>query len=430
MSQRMRRPLVVKMMATLIGALLATTPALAAPLDVWHIWGGHREQLLNDVLAAFEAEHPGIETMQTLHVFPQHQERFIAGVLAGVVPDIIMIHSSELPGLVDSLDPFIPLDEFLARDGLHESAWYPSEYDAGVWNGHVYGLPMRTGGDANTLVMYNGSVFEEVGLDANVFPKTWNEFAEVSRKLVRYDGDTISRLAFMPEGANADMDRAAWLYAGGATLVSEDATRVTFADTAAIQAVEFIHELGSQLYRNPQDGVPANAIRQLVDGGLAMRFVGSWGYAEAKDVDPNADIRIALRPSKDGVQYAGVHAGTWLYMIPKGVDNVEHAWELLKWLTTEEGGAGRFMLEQSRPSPIRDHNANPAYRDLNPYWDVIGLALGSSAPLPKSPIVPSVDLEFQKAFVAAVRGQQAVASALTEAARVAQGLVDEYLAGK
>src|SRR5690606_28776075 len=82
MSQRMRRPLVVKMMATLIGALLATTPALAAPLDVWHIWGGHREQLLYDVLAAFEAEHPGIETMQTLHVFPQHQERFIAGVLA------------------------------------------------------------------------------------------------------------------------------------------------------------------------------------------------------------------------------------------------------------------------------------------------------------------------------------------------------------
>ena len=57
----------------------------------------------------------------------------------------------------------------------------------------------------------------------------------------------------------------------------------------------------------------------------------------------------------------------------------------------EEGSAGRFMLAQSRPSPIREHNANPAYLDLNPYWDVIGMALASSAPFPKSPVVPSVD---------------------------------------
>src|SRR5690606_17273696 len=123
-------------------------------------------------------------------------------------------------------------------------------------------------------------------------------------------------------------------------------------------------------YRTPQDGYTANFLQHFVDGGLAMRFVGSWGYSEAQNLNPDMDVRIALRPSKDGVPHAGVHAGTWLYMIPKGVDNVEQAWDLLKWLTTEEAGAGKFMLDQPRPSPLRDQNDNPAYRELNPYWDV------------------------------------------------------------
>ena len=419
--------------------LLAIAAALAAPamgqttLNLLHCWGDARTAMVEKMLSDFTADHPGITVSHELVGCggPLH-DRLRTQIAAGIPPDVAMVYTTVMVGLAEGGN-LVALDPYMQRDGLVPEMWYPSELGAGQWRGSTFGLPIRTGGDANSLIFYNKDLFAEAGLPDRA-PATWTELDQISRRLIRYEGDqiTVSPITNIA-GYTGDAGPLAWLYAGGGRFLSEGGRSVDFASPAGVEMLEWVYNFRSSVYRTLGDdgGFGNDVTRALfVEGKAAMFITGVWNYSFVWSVNPDFNLGSGVRPRKEGSPYAGANAGTYLYAIPTQSRNREAAWELLKWLTVDENGGGWFMLAQGRPSPIIAYNRNPAYLEQNPMFPVVGEALASSALVEILPIHDELFAHFNRAFNQGATGAVPPREALEEAARTAQAELDRYLAGQ
>ncbi len=420
--------------------LLVTVVFLSPPssaetnLKVLHCWTEHRNEWINEMLHAFEQAYPGVSVTAELSACGNViQERFVTQVVAGTPPDVVMIHSLNIPGSVER-GFLVAVDSFLERDGITLDTWYPSEIETARWAGRLYGLPMRTGGDTNSLLYYNRTAFAEGGIGGP--PETWDEWLDISRKLTRYDGDVLARAGSALYGG--DYSEIAWLVAGGGKVLSDDARSVWFAGSESVEAVAFLKEAGDLMYfggwrdldamlaQLDQSGYASAPRHAFATGRLAMLPNGILEYSYLKDAYPDADFGIAVRPARQLGGPSGVNAGTFHWAIVHGTSDVDLAWELVKWLSLREDTAGYFMLRQARPSPVREFNNNPLYFELNPDWMVVGEALSRSVPLPMLPYTGEVINLLAAAVGSALYGDADPGAALAQAAEQAQGIIDAY----
>jgi len=425
--------------ALLCATLIFSAHALAQEhLTVLHCWTEHRNDWVNEMLDAFEAAHPGVTvTGQLTTCGNTILEEFITQVIGGTPPDVVMIHSLNIPGVVDR--GFLqPLDAHLGRDNISMDTWYPSEIETARWNGQLYGLPMRTGGDTNSLLYINKTAFAEAGV-ADV-PTTWNEWLDTAQKLTRYDGDRLTRAGSAFYGG--DFSEAAWFVSGGGKIFSDDARRVEFSQNAGVEAVTFMKDAGDRIYRAGWPEV--NAMFEQMDqstygsgprGAFASGRLAMWpnGILEYSYLDQNfadLDFGIGIRPALEAGGPSGVNAGTFHWAMVQGAKDASLTWELVKWLSLREETAGYFMLRQARPSPVRAFNSNPAYFEMNPEWLIVGEALARSTSLPMLPVTAQILNVLASAVGSALFGDADPGTALEQAAAQAQGILDEHWSGR
>ena len=134
-----------------------------------------------------------------------------------------MIRAWDIPASAE-MGVLLSMTEWLERDGIGMDIWFPAEIESARWEGDIYGLPMRTGGDANSLMFYNIDMLDQAGIGE--VPTTWDELHAISRRLVRYDGDQLLQASISPHGG--DLKSPAWLAAGGGLLYSADGKQVLF----------------------------------------------------------------------------------------------------------------------------------------------------------------------------------------------------------
>jgi multiple sugar transport system substrate-binding protein len=229
---------VVLVVTVLVSILLASQVGTATELTLMHCWGDHRTPMVEAMVDQFEKEHPGVTvTTQLKSCGKPLQEAFLTAYAGGIAPDVVMISSSLIPGTVNS-GALLSLSPWMTKEGINEDLWFPAEIDSGRWNGQIYGLPIRTGGDANSLMFYNIDLLDSLGIGS--VPRTWDELNAMSRKIVRYEGDKIARVAFTPHGG--DMPSPGWLAAGGGKLYSDDGKEILFANSAAIDLGTFLQD--------------------------------------------------------------------------------------------------------------------------------------------------------------------------------------------
>src|SRR5690606_35968436 len=100
-------------------------------------------------------------------------ENLLTAIAAGDPPDVTMFGRQDLPFFAVT-ESIIPLDDYMAADGITPDMFIPSEFSGNQYNGKTWMLPQPTGGALN-LVWYNKDHFREAGLDPEAFPQTWEE---------------------------------------------------------------------------------------------------------------------------------------------------------------------------------------------------------------------------------------------------------------
>jgi multiple sugar transport system substrate-binding protein len=151
----------------------------------------------------------------------------------------------------------------------------PGVLDAVTVDGQVYGLPLEL---TNWSIYLNKKIFRDAGLDPEKdYPKTWEEMADISEKLVIRDGDILIRRGYdfrYPYYLTFFVPMVEQL---GGELLSADGKSAILGDDAWIKALTFMQQwgpsgrnLGSPTYKN------ARKLFDLDNNDMAMAHSGLY----------------------------------------------------------------------------------------------------------------------------------------------------------
>lgn len=215
------------------------------------------------------------------------------------------------------------------------------------YQGKVYGLPR----DNDTqVIFYNKKIFDEASVP---FPKkdwTFQDMKDTAAKLVKKEGDRITRYGFAPAIQN---NWRIYVWANGGELYNDNfkPTKSTINTPEAIEAIDFLGSLYKDKVVPPNDQIDTGGKRtQLFLNGQAAMVQGNHAslpaYMAAK---PSFEFDLVPMPrGKKGPSNNGGGAG---YVISNKTKNMDAAWEFFKFLNGPEGQT--FYTQNGLITPAR-----------------------------------------------------------------------------
>ncbi|MDE1149735.1 MAG: sugar ABC transporter substrate-binding protein [Azospirillaceae bacterium] len=267
-----------KRAALLILALLASTPARAdTTLRLVEVLSSpERTETLKELVAGYEAAHPGTHVEVTSLSWGSAFEKLATMVAAGDIPDVVEMPDRWL-SLYAGNGQLEDLSAYLARwpdaQGLNERALAVARTVGDRPYMLPYGFYLRA-------LYYNKAVFRQAGL--NEPPRTLDELRADAARIAQLPGKSGYCLRGGPGGLNG------WVMFGASIAGSND----------------FFHEDGTSTLTDPGWVAGTTWLIDLYKDGLAPRDSVNWGFNEVVAgfytgacamVDQDPDALIALK---------------------------------------------------------------------------------------------------------------------------------------
>jgi len=303
----------------------------------WHAMGGEVGSALEEMVADFNASHPGPPVMPvSMGSYESLSQKLMASVAAGEPPVLAQVYESwsaqfMASGAVMPMGPYVRGSEGLNPQELDDI--FPVLIEGNTWQEELWTFPFNKSVPA---FFYNRDMFREIGLDPDRFPETWDEFVHTARRLTRdLDGDgRTDRWGFaMPVNV--------WIFGclllgNGGALLSPDGTEAAFDGPAGVDALEKIAKLLKEDrvaylttgYQHQDDFLAGKV-------GMIQSSIASYAFMKSKIT---FDIGIAPFPATEerAVLVYGTNVALFARSTPEQRDR---AWEFVRWFTSPEAQA-------------------------------------------------------------------------------------------
>lgn len=298
-------------------------------LEVWIGTGGPRDAVLEWIAEEFAAQNPGI-VVEFIGV-PDYNAKLTVAMLTGTGPDLIHAHPAFTPNPDGAHFLPLPADVF-DLDEL-KSNLHPSAIEPWTWDGQLVGVQYAINPH---VLFYNMDHFDEVGLDSNAPPRTWDEVRQYARRLLQRDENEVVTRSGMAVTRTQD----GWAYqnhvlnAGGQILDARG--NPSFANEIGFASLQRLYDL---LYvdRVHNDAFPASL---FLRGGISMFQLYS-GYATRIPEDIRFGVAQIPVVVDDGQPSLFTTYGDWGFAVTRAVkgrgEEVEAAaWKLLQFLISTD----------------------------------------------------------------------------------------------
>ncbi len=226
-------------------------------LVFWTHEDPNRTEIENRYIAEFEAENPGVTVQRVTYSSTKIIELVLTAFAANQGPDIFNMSIEDeyayiANGRVAPVD--VEAVGFSSQKELID-AYIPNVLDPVMEDGKLYGLPLEL---TNWSLFINKNVFKDAGLNPETdYPKTWEEIVSVSQKLVKRDGDIITRRGFDFRYPYYLVSMVPMVEQLGGKLISDDGKTAIVGEDAWITFLEYMKawgpnglNLGSPTYKN------------------------------------------------------------------------------------------------------------------------------------------------------------------------------------
>ena len=357
-------------------------------IDFWHIWTGDRLYLVDEVISRFEALYPGIKVNAQLIGNSDLilRDKLVTAVAAGSPPDVAMI-GRDLSVELGMYNGMLDLRPFLEKDGIYlEDIFYPTVIESledpyGRIEG-IYFLPQLI--NAGNYLYYNKDIFDAAGISEQLVPRTFDELAEIGRKLTETDADgNLTRIGIDVFEHKMPSQYQAWVNAAGGSLFSEDRRTVLMGpNSVALETLDWMADFTNQINRGRVaiERLHTWDITRYIQGKAAMALGEDYHYFIIQAQAPEMEFGVASVPTKTGEPYQPELRLTWGYGIPARAKHPEAAWLFVKFLTMELEGGGWFVVQQGRPGAAIEFNIQDDFFQINPYVGVIGNNIMNAIP--------------------------------------------------
>jgi multiple sugar transport system substrate-binding protein len=190
---------------------------------------------------------------------------------------------------------------------------------------------------------------------------TWPAFLDAAQKLTQGAGTPSAQY-----GADTGLNLSAiapWVWSNDGAYLSADQRQLQLDQPAAIDAIQFLHDLIWKEHVMPPLGTAPGAIKSFIAGKLAMHL--NWGGTGIAQFQAVKDLSwdVALPPSKDGKTFV-----TWAPLNPmcinKQAKHAEQSWTFERWYN---GTPGMQVFSQNGRVPVaRSVLTAPEYLQATP----------------------------------------------------------------
>ena len=301
-------------------------------------WGDLQENaILVDLIADFEKTHPDIQVELERIPFNEYVTKLLTQVAGGLAPDVIFVEVDNftdlyLRGALEPLNPFIQADHFSLDD------YYPQVVDRFTADGSTYVIPRDTAPIG--VIYYNKTAFDEAHLAYPTDNWDWNDFVYDAKKVMKTDAaGKVTRWGFVDDWPMWDT----WVYDAGGNFTDnvKHPTKWTFdVDPDTLKGLQFRADLMNKYkVMLPPSGLAAmggmGTSDMFVNGSTAMFLSGLWKTPQFRTIkDFKWDIAM-LPKCPNG--FRAFSTGGSGYGILKTSAHKKEAWELIKFISGEEG---------------------------------------------------------------------------------------------
>lgn len=294
------------------------------------------QENLRTVLEGFSSTYPNINVSYE-PIAAEYLVKIQTDIAAGNVADIFMVQNEYAQDFM-SRDVLLPIDDYMAEDGITKDMYYQPLIDAYTWKDQLYGLPK----DWSPIgAVYDPDVFASAGV---TMPTTWDELRTALQTLKDTNGGAPAL------SLNPSFDRyVIFLYQAGGSITTPDVTATALDSPEATEALEFYYGL----YRDQLSATSADIGAEwpgdaFVQGLTSLVFEGNWMFPLLNDQAPDKAFAVAELPA--GPAGKGTPAFTNSYSIFAGSQYPEAAWVLVNYLTSVDGARGALPLGLALPA--------------------------------------------------------------------------------
>lgn len=250
---------------------LAQTPVT---ITVWDVIPLASRDVYLSIVEDFQREYPHItvEVERAGTGYPSITEKFIVGLMGGVVPNVI--HTSHVRSFnLRWQGAFMPINDYIANDpNMDLGDFYPAFIETVSLGDLIYGVPFTV----STPIAYVWpETLHEAGLPGRA-PNTWDEIVEFSRRISRdLDGDGNPDMWGMDITREPGWIAEAFIGQAGGSTVTPDGRALAFNSPEGVRAFQFL-----------QDGILVDRIIRY-PGAPTEEFYGGrlgWAYRSTADL--------------------------------------------------------------------------------------------------------------------------------------------------
>jgi multiple sugar transport system substrate-binding protein len=303
-----RRTLLRSIAAIPIAAGIAGCSGTAGPAFVpdggrvrigYGMWDADQVPAMQEVIAAFRAEHPDIEVTIQLTPWATYWTKLQTSIVGGGAPDVFWMNAPNI-SIFARHATLMPLTERLRRDGITLAEHPPNLVEVYRRDGEQYGVPK----DFDTIsLFYNTELFDRAGIPHPDEHWTWQHVLDASAEIRDPRAGVF--------GFSAALDRQRNLYpaifqSGGWVLRG---TRSGFDDEATIGGLRFLTDaINRDLAPNAMASADTRPREQFQGGKIAM-YNGLPNDSNATYKDPEVRARTGVAVLPRGAQRGTVIHG-------------------------------------------------------------------------------------------------------------------------
>jgi multiple sugar transport system substrate-binding protein len=295
------------------------------------IWGGYPEMdaVFKKAGESFKTIHPNVDLTIFSTDLRGFEQKLTTALPSGTGGDIIVRTTNFLSRFIDQ-DLLLPIPPDLLEYGK-SAAFVPALVEDSTYKGELRGIPLFNGG---TALFYNTDMLAEAGLTEP--PATMEQIWEYAAKLAKLDGDgnvVRSGISLRLSGQGSGVAEKFWilLMQYGKSLISEVSEGKYKVDYNGPEGAALLGRYVDALKNkidSPNIEHDAKAFETLATAMFARE---SWVIA---DIATNAPDLVG-HYGTISLPKANLGGGEYMF-VPKASQNVECAWEFIKYLTDQQ----------------------------------------------------------------------------------------------
>ncbi|MFI5895389.1 ABC transporter substrate-binding protein [Actinoplanes sp. NPDC051513] len=315
--------------------------SVSGTVELWHFFTEREADAIDQVIKDFESTHPNIKvTVKS----GQDDSKVTQAIGAGNGPDVGLSYSTDIVGKFCSSGAWVDLTQYINRDKVDLNQLNATTRSYTEFDGKRCAMPFLA--DAYGMY-YNKDLFAKAGIAGP--PKTLDELTEDAKKLtVKNPDGSLKTVGFLPlydfyENAAAHLAPATgakWLTDDGKSAVGADPNWKTLMTWQKNLVDWYGYDNLTKFKASLGDEFSADNAFQK--GQVAINMDAEYRLAFLKDQAPTLKYGVAPIPTTDPARYGGGYVTGNILGISKNAKNPEAAWELIKYLTTNDAAVTKL----------------------------------------------------------------------------------------